>query len=85
MKNECKILYYYFLKPDGKIAKIPRKEDEHRQKLLDNTRKIFPAFMHPYAFGMMRDDEAEASKATIDIFQNHRTSLWFRIKRIFRK
>ncbi|MHA2280231.1 MAG: hypothetical protein ACXAC5_05155 [Promethearchaeota archaeon] len=72
MENKEKILYRYFC-GSKKIARIP-KDKIHRQKLLDNIKTVHPTFMHPYAFGMMSNEEAKVSKSLIDMFKNNRVS-----------
>jgi hypothetical protein len=84
MENKEKILYKYFC-GSKKIARIPKKDKEHRQKLLDSIKMKYPTFMHPYAFGRISNDEAEVSKSLIDIFKNNRVKvgLFEKIKGFF--
>lgn len=79
MNNYEKILYYYFLE-DNKILKIPFFKDKHKKKLLDAIRKIYPAFIHPYSFGYMSNNEANDSSILIGIFDNNRINIFKRLK-----
>jgi len=71
MNKKEKILYRYFLQAPKKIFKIPKK-DEHKERLTDCVRTVFPTFMHPYAFGMMSNEETKVAESLIDTFENHK-------------
>lgn len=84
MKEEFKILYFYFFGPNGKVNKIPRKIEKHKEKLLENVRRIYPSFMHPYSAiygnGLGQD---EVVMKVINIFNNHRVKFFHRLKSWF--
>jgi len=71
MNSKEKILYRYFLQIPKEILKIPKK-DKHKERLTKCVQTVFPTFMHPYAFGMMSNEEAEVAESLIDTFENHR-------------
>ena len=84
MEDKCKIMYEYFFSDIAfgmPVAQIPKKKDDHKQKLLKIIQKKHPHFMHPYSFMAPPDHELDRKvHEIITLFENNHVKGLKRLK-----